>query len=76
MFSLIDKSGIEVDHNPLEPVPNADKIATLLSLLAKYASLDRFVYHAHDGRSMVNLKWEKTLTDVRTGPYVPTFGIN
>lgn len=39
------------------------------------ANLDRFVYHAHDGRSLASLKWEKTLTDYHSGNYLPSFEV-
>ena len=57
IFTGIDKSGIEVDQNKKPAIPNGNKISTMLSLLSRMANLDRFVYHAHDGRSLANLKW-------------------
>lgn len=38
-------------------------MSVLLNLLSRLAAIDRYVYHAADGRSLVNLKWEKTLTE-------------
>lgn len=72
LFSYIDKEGIEI--KPLQTQKEADpsRVAVLLNHLAKLANLDRYVYHTSDGRSLVNLKWEKTLLNQQVGPYLPT----
>ena len=75
IFMGIDKSGIEVDHRKKPAVPDAQRISVLLALLSEMANLDRFVYHAHDGRSLASLKWEKTLTDYHSGNYLPSFEV-
>jgi hypothetical protein len=73
IFTLIDKESIDV--SPYKDSEKADptKIAILLNLLSKMAALDRFVYHAADGRSLVNLRWEKTLTEQISPGYIPEY---
>jgi hypothetical protein len=62
---------VEVEPYSDNTHPDTAKIAKLLNLLSRIASLDRFVYHTADGRSLINLKWEKTLLETTNGPYVP-----
>jgi len=73
VFALIDKGGLEVEPYLPSGQPDVKKISTLLVHLAKIASFDRFVYHSLEGRSMVNLKWEKTLTEQVSGTYIPSY---
>lgn len=61
VFSFIDKTPFEVSNKPEIIRPNKGKISVLLNYLSKIANIDRHVYHAADGKSLVNLKWEKTL---------------
>jgi hypothetical protein len=53
-------------------VANPAKVASLLNILAKFSSLDRFVYYTADGRSLLTLKWEKTLIEQQPGMQITT----
>jgi hypothetical protein len=61
VFSFIDKTPFEVSNKAEAVKPNKSKISVLLNYLSKIANIDRHVYHAADGKSLINLKWEKTL---------------
>ena len=70
IFALIDKKGIEVFNEKEDFKPSASKISILLNGLARLAELDRHVYHAHDGKSLISLKWEKTLVPQQEGKQI------
>lgn len=57
VFSFIDKTPFEVTNKSEIIRPNKAKISVLLNYLSKMANIDRHVYHAADGKSLVNLKW-------------------
>lgn len=71
IFAFIDKSGIEVENEKEKARPNAARLSVLLNGLAKLAQLDRHLYHAHDGKSMITLKWEKTLVQQQQSKHLP-----
>lgn len=72
LFTLIDKAGVEVQGSKSLQEADPAKVSVLLSLLTRMAALDRFVYHTYDGRSMVSLKWEKTLLEQQSAAYIST----
>lgn len=61
VFAFINKASIEVVNEKEEHKASPARVSVLLNGLAKLAELDRYVYHAQDGKSLVSLKWEKTL---------------
>jgi hypothetical protein len=67
---LVDKKGIEVVNEKEDFKPSAAKVSILLNGLARLAELDRHVYHAHDGKSLISLKWEKTLVPQQEGKQI------
>jgi len=70
IFALVDKKGIEVVNEKEDFKPSAAKVSILLNGLARLAELDRHVYHAHDGKSLISLKWEKTLVPQQEGKQI------
>ena len=71
VFAFVDKGGVEVVAEKEEERASAGRVGVLLNGLARLAELDRHVYHAHDGRSLVSLKWEKTLVAQQEGKQLP-----
>lgn len=61
IFAYIDDSGVNVEEYKERTVPDPSVVSKLLHYLSQLTSVDRFVYHTQDGKSLVNLKWEKTL---------------
>lgn len=72
VFSIVSKASVEVVNKKEEHRPNPAKASLLLNGLAKLAQLDRHVYHSHDGKSLVSLRWEKTLVPQQEGKDLPS----
>jgi hypothetical protein len=72
VFTFIDKSAVEVVNEKEEFKPDSAKLSLLLNGLAKLAQIDRYVYHAQDGKNLVSLKWEKTLVPQLESRSLPT----
>jgi nicotinamidase-related amidase len=72
VFAVVDKASVEVVNEKEEHRPSASRASVLLNGLARLAELDRHLYHAQDGKSMVSLKWEKTLVPQQEGKQLPT----
>ena len=70
VFALIDKKAVEVVIEKEDHRPSAAKVSILLNGLARLAELDRHVYHAHDGKNLISLKWEKTLVPQQGGKHI------
>lgn len=71
VFSIVSKTSIEVINEKEEHRANPTKLSLLLNGLARLAQLDRHVYHAHHGKSLVSLRWEKTLVPMQEGKGLP-----
>jgi hypothetical protein len=71
ILSYIHKKSVEVKDLEEKKLPDPNKISILFNLISKLASLDRFVYHTSDGRSLINLRWQKTLIEQHSGSYIP-----
>jgi hypothetical protein len=67
VFAFVNKSSVEVVNEKEEHRPTPARLSILLNGLARLAELDRHVYHAQDGKSLVTLKWEKTLVPQQEG---------
>lgn len=72
VFSIVSKASIEVINQKEEHRANPTRVSILLNGLARLAQLDRHVYHTHDGKSLVSLRWEKTLVPQQEGKNLPT----
>lgn len=57
IFAYIDDSQVRVEEYKERTDPDPAIVSKLLHFLSKLASLDRFVYHTQDGKSLLNLKW-------------------
>ena len=57
IFAYVDESTVNVEEYKERTEPDPAVVSKLLNLLSQLASLDRFVYHTQDGKSLVNLQW-------------------
>lgn len=57
IFAYVDESTVNVEDYKERTEPDPAVVSKLLNLLSQLASLDRFVYHTQDGKSLVNLQW-------------------